>query len=76
MNLSVSSWLAPNISASRPAEMWRQTSICHIRSLAWTYPWAMNRSWVVSAVMCAIPVESRTTATFAESPGIAAVPLV
>ena len=36
MNLSVSSWLAPNTSASRPAEMCRQTSICHIRSLAWT----------------------------------------
>ena len=36
----------------------------------------MNRSWVVSAVMWAIPVASRTTATFADEPGDAAVPLV
>ena len=33
MNRSVSSWLSPNSSDRRPAEMCRQTSICHIRSL-------------------------------------------
>ena len=49
MKRSVSSWLSPNSSARRPAEMCRQTSICHIRSWAWTKPWAMNRSCAVSA---------------------------
>jgi hypothetical protein len=29
--------------------MWRKTSICHIRSEAWTNPWAKKRSSGVSA---------------------------
>jgi hypothetical protein len=36
----------------------------------------MNRSWVVSAVMWAMPVASRTTDAFADRPGTAAVPPV
>ena len=55
MNRSVSSWPAPNSSDSRPDEMWRHTSICHIRSEAWTQPCAKNRSGGVAAVMWAMP---------------------
>ena len=76
MKRSVSSWLSPNISARRPAEMCRQTSICHIRSCAWTKPWAMNRSCTVSARMWAMPATSRTTVTGRSSPGTVSVPLV
>ena len=49
MNLSVSTWDSPKSSLTRPAPMWRKTSICHIRSDAWTNPWAKKRSSGVSA---------------------------
>ena len=35
MYRSVSTWLGPNSSASRPAPMRREISICHMRSWAW-----------------------------------------
>ena len=76
MKRSASSWLSPNISERRPAEMCRQTSICHIRSWAWTNPWAMNRSCTVSARMWAMPATSRMTVTGRSSPGTVSVPLV
>ena len=69
MNRSSSSEPSPKISDSRPAEIRRQTSICHIRSWAWTKPWARNRSCGVVAVMWAKPAASRSTVTAAVEAG-------
>ena len=63
-------------SGRRPAQRGCWTSICHIRSWAWTKPWAMNRSCAVSARMWAMPATSRTTVTGRSSPGTVSAPLV
>src|SRR5207247_2247039 len=69
-NASCSTYFGPRTSESRPAANRYWMSICHIRSWAWTYPRAKNRSWFVVAKMCGTPHVSRRTVTSPSRPRI------